>query len=60
MEEFKIYSITDEYVSYLQEKCSNVYSNKVDNRTHLRKYIGTVMKINGICYYIPMSWITKS
>lgn len=55
MEEFKIYSITDEYIKFLQEKYSNVYSNKVDNRTHTRKYIGTVMEINGLYYYIPMS-----
>ncbi len=55
MEEFKIYSITDEYIAYLPEKCSNVYSTKVEHRTHNRKYIGTVMNINGVCYYIPMS-----
>lgn len=55
MKEFKIYSITDEYISFLQEKCPNVYSNKVEHRTHSRKYIGTVMNINGIYYYIPMS-----
>ena len=55
MEEFKIYSVTDEYISFLQKKLPNVYSNKVEHRTHTRKYIGTVMNINGICYYIPMS-----
>lgn len=55
MEEFKIYSITDEYISFLQGKYPNVYSNKMEHRTHTRKYIGTVMNINGRCYYIPMS-----
>ena len=55
MEEFRIYSISDEYVMFLQEYFPNVYSNKVENRTHTRKYIGTVMNINEICYYIPMS-----
>ena len=55
MEEFKIYSITDKYISYLQKKYPNVYSNKMEHRTHTRKYIGTVMKIEGISYYIPMS-----
>lgn len=55
MEEFKIYSITDEYIEFLQEKYPNVYSNKLEHRTHTRKYIGTVMMIEDICYYIPMS-----
>ena len=55
MQEFKIYSISDEYISYLRQHEPNVYSNKEDNRTHTRKYIGTVIEINGICYYVPMS-----
>ena len=55
MQEFKIYSISDEYISYLRQHETNVYSNKEDNRTHTRKYIGTVIEINGICYYVPMS-----
>lgn len=55
MEEFRIYSISDQYIEYLQSKCPNVYSNKVDHRTHTRKYIGTVMEINEVLYYIPLS-----
>lgn len=55
MEEFKIYSVTDKYVDYLRTKYPNVYSNKVNNRTHTRKYVGIVMEIEGFHYYIPMS-----
>ena len=55
MEEFRIYSITDRYIEYLQNQYPNVYSNKADHRTHTRKYIGTVMEINDVFYYIPMS-----
>ena len=55
MEEFKIYSITDEYITYLQKYYPNVYSNKMNNRTHTRKYIGTVMNVEGVYYYIPLS-----
>ena len=55
MEELKIYSVSDEYISYLREHNSNVYSNKVDNRTHTRKYVGVVIEISGYNYYIPMS-----
>lgn len=55
MEEFKIYSVSDRYISYLREKFPNVYSNKIDNRTHTRKYVGVVIKIEEFRYYIPMS-----
>ena len=55
MEEFRTYSITDRYIEYLQNQYPNVYSNKADHRTHTRKYIGTVMEINDVFYYIPMS-----
>lgn len=55
MEELKIYSITDEYIAYLRKHNSNVYSNKQNHRTHTRKYIGVVIKIEDYDYYIPMS-----
>ena len=37
MEEFKLYSISDEYVEWLRKDSTNVYSNKIDSRTHTRK-----------------------
>ena len=55
MDEFKIYSVSDKYISYLREKYPNVYSNKIDNRTHTRKYVGVVITIGEFKYYIPMS-----
>lgn len=55
MEEFKIYSVSDDYIDYLHTVYPNVYSNKVDQRTHTRKYIGVVLKIENYNYYIPMS-----
>ena len=55
MEEFKIYSVSDDYIAYLREHEPNVYSNKEDNRVHTRKYVGIVIKMNGFNYYIPMS-----
>lgn len=55
MEEFKIYSVSDRYISYLRKKFPNVYSNKIGNRTHTRKYIGVVITIGEFKYYIPMS-----
>ena len=55
MEEFKIYSVSDAYIDYLRQYEPNVYSNKVGNRTHTRKFVGTVIKINGYKYFVPMS-----
>ena len=55
MEEFKLYSISDEYVEWLRENFPNVYSNKVNTSTHTRKYLGVVLHIDRYNYYIPMS-----
>ena len=54
MEEFKLYSISDEYVEWLRKDSTNVYSYKIDSRTHTRKYLGVVLKIEQYNYYIPM------
>lgn len=55
MENFKIYSVSDRYISYLREKFPNVYSNKMDTRIHTRKYLGVVLQVDEYKYYIPMS-----
>ena len=55
MEELRVYSVSDAYIAYLREHEPDVYSNKVDNRVHTRKYIGVVIELAGYKYYIPMS-----
>ena len=55
MEEFKLYSVSDEYVEWLRKYYPNVYSNKIDSRIHSRKYLGVVLQIEQYKYYIPMS-----
>ena len=55
MEEFKIYSVSDRYISYLRDFEPNVYSNKEDNRSHTRKYVGIVLDINDYHYFVPLS-----
>ena len=55
MEEFKLYSISDEYVEWLRKDFPNVYSNKINSRTHTRKYLGVVLQIGRYNYYVPMS-----
>lgn len=55
MEEFKLYSVSDEYIEYLRKVFPNVYSNKETTRIHSRKYVGTVICLENYHYYIPMS-----
>lgn len=55
MEDFKLYSISDRYISFLQKNFPNVYSNKIKTRIHTRKYLGVVLQVNQYNYYIPMS-----
>lgn len=55
MEQFKLYSVTDEYVEWLRKDFPNVYSNKINSRTHTRKYLGVVLQIGRYNYYVPMS-----
>ena len=45
MEEFKLYSVSDDYVEWLRKDFPNVYSNKINSRTHTRKYLGVVLQI---------------
>lgn len=51
----RLYSISDEYIEYLRKVFPRVYSNKIANRTHTRKYLGVVFKLNDFNYYIPLS-----
>lgn len=51
----KLYSVSDKYVAFLQKKFPRVYSNKENERTHTRKYLGTVLEIEDHKFYIPLS-----
>lgn len=55
MENLRICSVSDEYISFLRDNNPRVYSNKEENRIHERKYLGVVLKINQYEYFIPMS-----
>ena len=55
MQDFKLYSVSDKYIEWLRRHNPNVYSNKIDTRTHTRKYLGVVLQIGTYRYYIPMS-----
>ena len=51
----KIVEINDEYIDSLREKYPNVMSSKKNIRKHTRKYLGVVLKIGEINYYVPFS-----
>ncbi|MDE5547632.1 MAG: type III toxin-antitoxin system ToxN/AbiQ family toxin [Clostridia bacterium] len=55
MEEFKLYSVSDEYIDYLRKTEPNVYGNKVGMRRHTRKYLGVAITIGDFSYFIPLS-----
>ncbi len=50
----KLYAVTDKYIDYLRQFDNKVYDNKEDRRKVMRKYLGIVLTINEINYYIPM------
>ncbi|MBQ9537712.1 MAG: type III toxin-antitoxin system ToxN/AbiQ family toxin [Treponema sp.] len=44
---YSFVAITDDYISYLRKTEPHVMSNKQDERTYHRKYIGIIEKLNG-------------
>ncbi len=56
----KLYAVTDEYIAYLRKFDNRVYDNKEDRRKVMRKYLGIVLTISEMNYYIPMSSPKKS
>lgn len=57
MGDIKIYSVSDNYISYLRSdaKLENVFDNKVETRLHTRKYLGVVFSHGSFNYFIPFS-----
>lgn len=51
----KLYAVSDKYIQYLRKFDNRVYDNKENNRKVMRKYLGIVLTINELNYYIPMS-----
>ncbi len=55
MEKLELYNVSDKYIEYLRKTEKNVYSNKEEQRIHMRKYLGVVFRIGVYNYYIPLS-----
>lgn len=53
--ELRIVSISDGYIEFLREHCGNVLDNKYETRKFTRKYVGIVLTINSLNYYVPLS-----
>lgn len=53
--ELRIVSISDGYIEFLRNHCANVLDNKYETRKFTRKYVGIVLKVNNLNYYIPLS-----
>lgn len=55
MSEVKIYSISNEYISYLKDdpRLRNVFQNKPE--LHVRKYLGVVFSRGEFNYFVPFS-----
>lgn len=51
----EFYEIDDEYIDYLQKFDSKIYSTKMGNRNHARKYIGVLFHNKNCKYIIPLS-----
>lgn len=56
----KLYEVTDEYIEYLKQFDNKVYDTKEGNREVKRKYLGIVLSINDMNYYVPLSSPKKS
>lgn len=52
---YNFVAITDEYISYLQKYEPHVMSNKQNERTYHRKYIGIIEELGGFKYFVPLS-----
>lgn len=49
------YTVSDSYIEYLQKSEPYVMSNKKEERTFHRKYVGILTELNGFKYFVPMS-----
>ena len=54
-QELRLYTVSDEYIQYLSEFDFRVMSNKEESRNFERKYLGTVLSINEVDYFIPLA-----
>lgn len=55
MENLKLYQVTEEYVEYLSLYAPHLFRNRQERGKKTRKFIGAVLKVNGMEYLAPLS-----
>ncbi len=57
MDDIRIYSVSEEYISFLRTdpKLNKIFDNKIDTRSHTRKYLGAVFTQGDFRYFVPFS-----
>lgn len=55
MENIKLYEIDSRYIDYLAETEPHLFHNKKPGQQNERKFIGVVLKVNGMDYFVPLS-----
>lgn len=51
----QFYEINPLYIDYLVPFAPHLFHNKKDGQKNSRKYIGTVLTVNGLDYFVPLS-----
>lgn len=51
----KFYEVDCAYIDYLSQFAEHIFRNAKQDQQHSRKYIGTILEVNGFKYFVPMS-----
>ncbi len=51
----QLYEINPAYIDYLVPFAPHIFHNKKDNQKHSRKYIGIILTVNNLDYFVPLS-----
>lgn len=60
MGNIKLYEVDEAYINYLAAKAKHLFQNKQSGQQNSRKYIGVVLKVNGMNYFAPLSSFRKN
>ena len=55
MDNIKLYEVNSKYIDYLVPFVPHLFRNKKASQQNERKYIGIVLKVNGMNYFAPLS-----
>ena len=55
MDNIKFYEISNNYIDFLASYAPHLFHNKKSEQENERKFIGIVIKVNGMDYFAPLS-----